>query len=191
LLLSGLKVAPIAALSVIRSAEVGRVAPRSGRNIVEDREAQRICRRGRRAAPGKLFGPDGCDDRARGAAVPAPGFTGPQGRRRRTAPKGAMANPANAQRQSAGTSLTREKVSRPTTSESDSGHTGRRENSADSVLMSADGPGDGSLVDSTGCSQRDDGTCARRLGAARRSALRRLLIRYTGAAPAAGCKPCR
>jgi len=103
-----------------------------------------------------------------------------------------MANSANAQGQFTGTSLIREKVSRPTTSESDSGHRGRRENSADRLLMSADGPvGDGSFVDSTGCKQREDGTCARQLSAARHSAFQRPAIRYADSAPTAGCSPCR
>ena len=58
----------------------------------------------RRGVPGKLFGPDGCSEPARGEAVPAPGFTTKQGRCGcDPAAKGRMAQATSSGKQRSGT----------------------------------------------------------------------------------------
>src|SRR5690606_30035527 len=67
-------------LVVIRSAGVGLTASLAAETAWRTGRRKEFVPRGMCAAQGKLFAPDGCSHKARGIAVPPPGFTTSQGR---------------------------------------------------------------------------------------------------------------
>lgn len=67
-------------LVVIRSAGDGLTASLAAETAWRTGRRKEFVPRGMCAAQGKLFAPDGCSHKARGIAVPPPGFTTSQGR---------------------------------------------------------------------------------------------------------------